>query len=171
MNEIWLPVVGYEGLYDVSNTGRVRSLNYNHKMIIRDLAQCKDRYGYLHCMLFRRDIGAKYPTVHSLVAEAFLGRRSAGMTVNHKDENKTNNNIDNLEYLSAIDNANYGTAKQRAHKHKRKRIVRIDKDGTEVVFEGRNIAASASNCNPGAISQAISGRYKTAGGFKWRYVS
>lgn len=100
MIEVWKPIKGYEGLYDVSNYGRVRKGT-------TVLKPTKDKLtGYMKINL-RKDNTVKYKTVHRLVAEAFLQNDDALPCVNHKDECKTNNMVDNLEWCTYKYNSNY----------------------------------------------------------------
>lgn len=112
--EKWKPVNGYEGLYEVSNFGRVR--NSAHK--IRK-TQINNR-GYYNVRLCKN---GKYKTclVHRLVAIAFIPNDDTSLEVNHKDENKQNNMIDNLEWVTRKENMNYGTVQERIHGHKKER--------------------------------------------------
>lgn len=107
----WREVVGYEGLYEVSNDGAVKNLSFGPpgKHRVEFPAVFEDRDGYLRTGL-RKDGVAKQVAIHALVAEAFIGVRPAGMTVNHKDGNKKNNSPSNLEYLTARDNALHAVA-------------------------------------------------------------
>ncbi len=97
--EIWKPVVGYEGLYEVSNKGRVMS--YRRTTGPRILAQGKTRKGYMQCDL-RKDGVMKHRVVHRLVAIAFIGDLPG--QVNHKDGRKDNNDLSNLEIVTALEN-------------------------------------------------------------------
>jgi hypothetical protein len=114
--EIWKPVLGYEGYYEVSSLGRVRSMP---RMRITKgggrapcggiiLKQRKNSLGYMDILL-RKDLErtqrSKHYTVHTLVAEAFLGFRPAGMQVDHVDHDRTNNNVDNLRWLTQKENS------------------------------------------------------------------
>lgn len=108
-NEIWLPVVGFEGLYEISNMGRVKSLKYDKEKILK---QDKNNNGYLKVCLFKEG-KRKYFQTHRLVAIAFLENPNNYPCVNHKDENPSNNCVDNLEWCDAKYNTNYGTCKQR----------------------------------------------------------
>lgn len=110
--EIWKDIVGYEGLYEVSNTGKVRSLNYLHTGKVRELRLGADKDGYLLVHLCR---GGKVKThkVHSLVMEAFVGPRPEGYEINHINECKTNNRVENLEYCTHRENCNHGTHNER----------------------------------------------------------
>lgn len=106
-NEIWLPVSGYEGLYEVSNLGRVRSL-FRYKKVLHP----SNTNGYATVELWK-DKARKRIGVHRLVALAFVSNPSGKPFVNHKDETRNNNNADNLEWVTHIENCNYGTAIQR----------------------------------------------------------
>lgn len=102
-NVIWKPVVGYEGLYEVSNTGLVRSLN---KLKGRILTPIKRKNGYLNICLYKN---CKQVTklVHRMVAEAFIPNPDNLEMVNHKDEDRTNNHVDNLEWCTRAYNQVY----------------------------------------------------------------
>lgn len=115
MEEIWKPIVGYEGYYEVSNLGRVRSID---RFVIDKtgrrqfkkgtlLNYRQDRQGYCIVSL---SISRKYKTkcVHTLVADAFIQNPDGLPQVNHKDEDKSNNVVDNLEWCTSKYNANYG---------------------------------------------------------------
>jgi len=168
--EIWKPVVGYEGRYEVSNFGNVRSLNYIHrKGYVKNLAPCMDKYGYLHVMLF--DGKKNYATIHSLVAKAFHGVPVVPMTVNHKNEVKTDNRADNLEWMAAVENSKYGTAQLRSALNRRKPVIATDKDGNETRFGSLKEAAAAVGTKSSFISQALRRRSKITGGLKWRFAS
>lgn len=118
--EIWKPVVGYEGLYEVSNTGRVRSLDRyvksksNSYRLIKGkvLSGFITRYGYVRCFIRVNGVGRGY-FVHRLVAEAFIPNPYNLPQVNHRDENPSNDNVDNLEWCNAKYNMNYGTRQER----------------------------------------------------------
>ena len=123
MEEEWRAVVGYEGLYEVSNTGKVRSLDRYvqqknmYKIIThiyhgRELSLKKHRDGYLVATLCKNK-GLQSCQVHRIVATAFIPNPNELPQINHKDENKQNNNVNNLEWCTSKYNNNYGTRSQR----------------------------------------------------------
>lgn len=181
-NEQWLPIDGYDG-YEVSNYGRVKSLNYNKTKQERILKQGTTKYGYQLVMLCN---GGKHKmfSVHRLVAMAFIPNPNNYPLVNHKDEVKTNNHVENLEWCTAEYNNNYGTVRERCSgenhpmygkfgkkHHSSKQIIQLTLSG-EVVRKWDCIAdvtreLGYHNTN---ISACCKGRYKSAHGYKWRYA-
>lgn len=103
----WRPVPGYEGLYEVSNDGQVRSL-FRYKKVLKPHL----RNNYYNYQLFKDKVG-KYIGAHRLVAMAFIPNPDGLPFVNHKDECRTNNSVENLEWCSPQYNSTYGTARQR----------------------------------------------------------
>ena len=132
--EIWRDIKGYEGLYQVSNYGKVRSLDrttfansrwgkvrsMNFKG--RIIKQFVGKNGYMKVSLCK-DGKVHSKDVHRLVYEAFIREIVEGMQVNHIDENKTNNKVENLNLLTPKENSNWGTAIERMKKTKRLRNV------------------------------------------------
>lgn len=115
MVEIWKSILGYEGLYEVSNLGRVRSLDRRVSYTNGQVHIHKGRIlkpgvsnGYMQVHLCNNG-SMKQPLVHRLVAEAFIPNPDNLPQVNHKDENPSNNNVDNLEWCTSEYNINYGT--------------------------------------------------------------
>ena len=135
INEVWKPVRGYVGFYEVSNFGRVRSVNrtityidgrncfYGSKL----LTLKKDRYGYLKVELCKNN-QKKQVLVHRLVAEAFIPNPHNLPQVNHKDEDKTNNCVWNLEWCDGKHNVNWGTRNERMSKNS------LNKNGKTVIL-------------------------------------
>jgi hypothetical protein len=104
MIEIYKDVIGYEGIYQVSNLGNVKSMKFNKEKILKP---SKDSKGYLSINLSVNGV-VKMRNIHQLVAESFLNHKRCGykLVVNHLDFNKTNNNVSNLEIVSARENCN-----------------------------------------------------------------
>lgn len=114
-DEIWVNIIGYEGIYQVSNLGRIRSVTETKRTgkghTGRILKQFKVK-GYMKVHLSLNGID-KHKSVHRLVAEAFIENPCSLPQVNHKDENPENNRVDNLEWCDALYNVNYGTRTDR----------------------------------------------------------
>lgn len=99
----WQPVVGYKGIYEVSEEGQIRSLKRRGRRSTRILKWHDNGTGYFFVRLTRNGTGrARY--VHRLIARAFLGPHDIDQQVNHRDGNKKNNRISNLEYVTAYEN-------------------------------------------------------------------
>lgn len=162
IEEIWCPIKGYEGLYEVSDKGRVRSLKFGKERILKPGRMTK---GYLTVGLCKNGEQKMY-LVHRLVAKTFIPNPDNLPQVNHKDENKENNSVQNLEWCTDKYNTNYGTRTQRASKP----ILQYTKSG-ELVREWKS--ASDVERNLGYAHQHISscctGRYKSAYNFIWKY--
>lgn len=179
--EIWKDVKGFEGLYQVSNLGRVKSLErlvkqYNgHKKIeykIKEkiLKLNTDRYGYYQVRLANNGI-VKTKKIHRLVAEAFLDNHKNLPCINHKDENKKNNNIDNLEFCTYKYNTNYGNAIDKRRKKRMKKILQYTKENILIKeYSSINEAKDFLKINDkGNISLVCNGKRKTAYGYIWRW--
>ena len=175
MEEIWKPVVGYEGLYEVSNLGNVRGKNGMLKPQAR-------KHGYLSVWLYGNGgtskRNGKQFSVHRIVATAFIPNPSGLSEVNHKDECKTNNCAENLEWCSHRQNSVYGTRGKRiggANTNGKKsiRIAQYTLDGKLVrVFQSLQ---EANRCGfaAGNICKCAQGKsnYSHAYGYKWRYAN
>jgi hypothetical protein len=168
--EVFRPVKGYEGLYEVSNTGKVASLNYNSTKQRKLLVPQKCTNGYFFVMLSRNH-KQKMKYIHRLVAEAFVPNPNGLPQVNHLNENKRDNRTENLQWVSARENLNYGTRNQRiglALKGRRrwavmKAVVAIDDEGNEYHFSSYTDAAIEMGTSIGGISHAIKSGYRCAG--------
>lgn len=112
-NVIWRDIKGYEGIYQVSNYGEViRLMSYDSRGHLRKskiLKQNRNKYGYLQLGLHKNGKEKKF-LVHRLVAETFIPNEKKYPEINHKDENKQNNSVSNLEWCNRIYNVNYGNA-------------------------------------------------------------
>ena len=170
--EIWKDIEGFEGLYQISSMGRVRSLgngksnnsNYSKERILKAM---KDRGGYLHVQLWK-DGKAKWYLVHRLVAEVFLDNPKGYNEVNHINEDKSDNRADNLEFCSRSYNINYGTRNQKISKP----VIAIDKrTGLIVEFPSAMEAERCTSIYHGSIIKCCQGKLNSCGGFYWMFVN
>lgn len=149
--EIWLPIIGYEGLYEVSSWGRIRSLNYYCRGKHKILKLSAKPNTYIKVGL-RKDGTVKYYRVHRLVAEAFLPNPLNLPQVNHIDGNKQNNAICNIEWVSAKQNTNNPNTKPNMS-------IRYHKEGE---FERRSAAQKKRmKEHPEDLWKMWNGRLKT----------
>ena len=171
--EEWKPIPGYEGLYEVSNYGRVKSyqLDSNGK-ILSPGNTGKDGSGYCFVNLYKDGKAKKHCTIHRLVAEAFIPNPSNFPQVNHKDECKKNNYFENLEWCSSAYNNSYGTRTRRMAEKNSKPVVQLDKKGNFISeFESLREASRRTGIADENICRCCNhkpGRY-SAGGFIWIY--
>lgn len=165
MSEIWKDIKGFEGKYQVSNYGRVKSLNYARRGYPRILKPNTNR-AYPFVNLSKNDIGKSY-NIHRLVAEAFLENPNGLPMVNHKDENRLNNHVDNLEWCTASYNVNYGTRTDKVAQSSGKRVVCIE---TGIIYPSQGDAARKNGLSQTMISYCCLGKCLTAGGFHWKFA-
>ena len=166
--EIWKDIEGYEGLYQVSNLGRVKSLNYNRTRKEKILKHGSDKKGYLYVNLCKEGKKRNY-RVHRLVAETFIDNLENKPEVNHKDEDKTNNKVENLEWVTSKENSNYGTRNKRVAKSQSKPIYGINVKTNEKIEFPSTMEAQRNSFNQGNIVNCLKGRCKSHKGYKWFY--
>lgn len=175
MNE-WKDVVGFEGLYLVNNQGEVKSverMKQNNKgtqfVNERILVLTPDKDGYLRVCLSKN--GRSYvKAVHRLVAEAFIPNPYGLPVVNHINEDKKDNRVENLEWCTVQYNTMYGTGKIRASIKQGKPVVQIDmNDNIIAEFYSMGIASKTTGIPQPNIFKVCNGERNTAGGYKWRY--
>ena len=168
--EQWKAISGYEGLYEVSDLGRVKSLGNDKSRKEKILKPQKDTHGYLFVDLYK-DGQKKMSLVHRLVSEAFIPNSQGLDTVNHKDEVKTNNTVTNLEWMSKRDNINYGTHNKRMAEALSKQVKMFDKKTGELLetFPSTMEAERVTGIDQSSISKCCNGKYKSAGGYMWKY--
>ena len=172
--EHWKEIDGFEGIYEVSDLGRVKSLKYGKEKILKPQ---KDGSGYLQVCLCK-DGQCKSITVHRLIAEAFIPNPNNLDTINHKDEVKTNNTVSNLEWMSREDNINYGTRNKRVAEANTnnpkisKQVQMFDKKTGELLatFPSLMEAVRVTGINQGNVSSCCNGKLKSAGGYVWKYL-
>lgn len=188
--EEWKPIPGYENKYEVSNEGRVRSLNYHQTGKTKLLKARKVGGGYLGVVLCK-DREKKHHLVHRLVFEAFRGKIPTGMQINHLDENKLNNLIENLEVCTPKENLNYGTRNERVAKAMKKAMIgntngkaninrkdqskpvnKIDIVTGKILntYPSIHEAHRQTGINHGSIVKCCKGNRSHASGFKWKYA-
>lgn len=135
-SEMWKDVVGYEGLYKVSSKGNIYSVNRRDSRGVkcgrRTLKPRYHRDGYLHVGLYRNG-KMKNKLIHRLVLEAFVENPNNLPEVNHKDENKINNELSNLEWCDTSYNSNHGTRNRRIGQTKSKKVRAINVETGEVI--------------------------------------
>lgn len=162
MTETWKAIAGYEGLYEVSDLGRVKSLNYNRMGMEKILKPLKHNKGYLQVSL-SKDGHQKTIKVHHLVACAFIPNPRGLETINHKDEVKTNNSASNLEWMTRGDNKRYSANKQ---------VQMLDKSTGELLatFPSTMEASRITGISQPDICTCCNEKLKSAGGYIWRYA-
>lgn len=167
MQEIWKDIKGYEGLYQVSNLGRVKSLNYNHTKKEKILSLDHQKNGYLRVILQNKNKITRY-RVHRLVAKTFISENDNSLQVNHIDGNKQNNCVTNLEWCTAKENTNHALNNGMV---KMKRISMYDKQNNLLKkFNNiREIRKYLNIQNTTHIHDCCRGERKSAMGYKWRY--
>ena len=171
--EEWRDIKGYEGKYQVSNLGRVKSLpkkgNGKKEVILKPRPDGKG-YGMVALYKHRK---VNHFKIHRIVAEAFIPNPNNYPQVNHKDENKTNNRVENLEWCSNEYNHNYGTRNKRVGKALSKKTLCIT---TGEVFNSMREACDKYEINSGRISECCNNKRDSAGTLptgeklKWMYI-
>lgn len=161
--EVWkaVPIEGYSH-YLISNEGRLKNTKRNKIHAIN-----VDQDGYPHYMLCNNN-KRKMITAHRLVAMAFIANPLNLPCVNHKDENKTNNCVDNLEWCTVKYNSNYGTAKQRTATKNSKPIAQMKNGKIIAVYKNSREAESATGVDRYKIRMCCRGERKSTGGYQWK---
>ena len=182
MKEEWKDIRGYEGRYQISNLGNVKSLNYANTGRQKLLHPSSHHLGYLIVRLVRpENIRPENKMVHTLVASAFIPNSSNKPCVNHIDGNKQNNVVTNLEWVTHKENMEHAITTGLRNPHfnnkplgdnnpSRKPILQFTKNGDFVKrWECISEASRYMKCTPAQITNNAKGRNKTCHGFVWRY--
>lgn len=170
--EIWKPIKGFEGLYEVSNLGRVKALtrtirskrNYvrTHKgVMLRQQIECN---GYYRVRLSKNSKAFRFVT-HRLVAIAFIPNPHNYPQINHKDENKLNNHVDNLEWCTPKYNINYGTGIKRRASKRGKKVLCVE---TGKIYNSQVEAAKELNLQRKLVNRSCRFPHRKTGGFHFR---
>ena len=162
-NEVWKDIVGYEGFYQVSNKGNIYSVerlnSRGNRCGGRMLKPRCDKSGYLKVVLCKNGI-MKSKTIHRLVAEAFIPNPNGLPQVNHIDEVKDNNNVDNLEWCTNKHNANHGTRNERMAQSLSKKVKAVNIETGEVLTFNSGVEAIREGYSGGNVSAACRGVYR-----------
>lgn len=164
MNEIWKDIKGYEGLYQVSNLGNVKSL-CNNKTRKEKILKPKQRKGYLYVGLCKNGKVKQY-LVHRLVAEHFIPNPNNLPQIDHINTNKTDNRVENLRWVTQKENSNNPLTIDKLNKP----IIQFSKDGelikkwNSAMDVQRELGIKQTN-----ISNCCKGKLKSVGGYIWRY--
>lgn len=164
MKEIWKDINDYEGIYQVSNLGRVKRVTTG-----RILKGCKNNKEYLVVTLYKNSTQST-KKIHRLVSQAFIPNTENKPQVNHIDENKTNNMVSNLEWSTAKENSNHGTRTDRLAKTLSIPIIATNlKTGEYTEFYGSSECARQLGIHVSCVTGVLKGRRNHAGGYTFKY--
>lgn len=196
MEEIWKDIPGYEGIYQVSNIGNVKSLVFNkHRHYYKKdyssrlLSKIKNNMGYYYVNLYnRKGVGYKRYLIHRLVAIAFIPNPDNKPFIDHINTNPTDNRVENLRWVTAKENSNNHRTRQhlkegcknngqpynmmkKAFEASRKAVQMLDlKDGSVIkTFESISDACRYTGIFVQSICRVVKGKGKSAGGYGWKY--
>jgi hypothetical protein len=164
VDEIWRSIRSYEGLYEVSNTGLVRSIKRD--IILKPGVATS---GHLLVNLYRGITNMSTKYIHILVAEVFVDNDEGKPEVNHKDCNKLNNHYTNLEWVTSSENMLHMYSNNRSSRAKQ--VMQYSLDGALLsTFHSTKEAARLTGISANNIATAARGATNTAGGYMWEYA-
>ena len=165
MEEIWKDIKGYEGLYQVSNLGRIKSLTRKNVLKERIIKGGIQKNGYRFVLLYK-DKKVRIFKVHRLVAEAFIPNPNEYKEINHIDENKQNNNAENLEWCTRSYNCSYGSF----NKNKVRKVLQYDEYWNFIKeWDSITEAHKVLKISHSSIVENCKNRRNSAGGYIWEY--
>ena len=182
-NEEWKIIDGFDGMYLISNYGRLKSLKGKKERILKTFINC---HGYEQISILHNKQKHKLG-IHRLVAMAFIDNSNNYPVVNHKDEVKTNNHVSNLEWCTVEYNNNYGTRNQRLSelnkgannpnfgKHSlspKRKVIQLTLDENYIkTWDGIREIERTLGVHHSHISDCCKGKRKSIGGYKWQYAT
>ncbi len=167
--EVWKDIPGYEGRYQVSSLGNVKSLNYGRTGRERMIKPALTAYGYWRCALRNSEKRTKMCHVHRLVAETFIPNPAHKRDVNHINGIKTDNRVENLEWNTQQENIAHAV-RMGIRKHYTITLRQYDLQGTLLKeWESAVEAEKATGINQGNIRNCCRGKRPSAGGYIWKY--
>ena len=170
--EVWKDVPDYEGLYKVSNTGNIWSCKHRKVLSKRTIK------GYA-CINLHKNGVQKTFSIHRLVALAYIPNPLKKAEVNHIDEDKSNNDVTNLEWVTPKENSNYGTRNERISEYVKthprrnlRKVAQIDKRTGDILAIYNSVSEAAKkNCfHQGNICWCCHGKKNEANGYKWKFI-
>lgn len=170
--EIWKPIPGYKE-YKVSNHGKIKRIGgadaRGNQRRGKSLKPQKNKGGYLYVLLCENG-KPKYMSVHKAVMSAFVGECPSGLEINHIDENKENNSLSNLEYITHKKNVNHGTALKRGSEKRCVMVTQLSMDGEVMVtYKSIKEAAEKTGLDKSNICKACKDKVGLVGGYVWKY--